>query len=128
MADFKNLNVWNKAHRLSITTVEISTGMKGAVGSHLRSQLLRAVTSIQANIAEGSAKQSDREFARFGRIALGSATEAENHLLLARDLNMIDQRDFENLNVEIQDIRKMLTGLVKRLSSDASRSSDVQSS
>jgi four helix bundle protein len=119
MADFKNLKVWEKAHRFSVDAVRASVGMNGVAGSHLKNQFLRSAMSIPANIAEGSAKQSDREFARFVRIALGSATETENHLLLARDLKLIDSNHYESLNQQIQDIRKMLTGLAKRLSSDA---------
>ncbi len=74
------------------------------------------------NIAEGSAKQSDREFARYIRISLRSSTEAENHLLLAGDLSLIDAKDFETLANQVEEVRKMLNGFVKRLVADASAS------
>ena len=75
--------------------------------------------SVAANIAEGSAKRSDREFARFIRIALGSATESENHLILASDLGLLEAAGYESLEKQTQDVQKMLTGLEKRLSGDA---------
>ena len=119
MADFKNLNVWQKAHQLSLDTFHACEGIKGSPATLVRDQLLRSVMSIGSNIAEGSAKQSDREFARFVRIALGSSTESENHLLLAGNLELMDQKTFEGLNRAVEEVRKMLNGLVKRLSADA---------
>jgi four helix bundle protein len=77
--------------------------------------------SIASNIAEGSAKQSDREFARYVRISLGSSTETENHLLLAGDLGLIEATAFKDLNEQVADVRKMLNGLVKKLATDAER-------
>jgi four helix bundle protein len=93
--------------------------MSGNIGSLVRNQLVRAIMSVPSNIAEGSAKQSDREFARFVRISLGSVSETENHLIIASDLDLIDTRDFDSLSAQIEDVRKMLTGLAKRLSADA---------
>ena len=122
MADFKNLHVWEKAHQLTLDTFHAFEGIKGSPATLVRDQLLRSVMSIASNIAEGSAKQSDREFARYVRIALGSSTESENHLLLAGDLGLIDQAAFEALNKQVEDVRKMLNGLVKRLSAAAATS------
>ena len=79
-------------------------------------QLLRATFSIQANIAEGSSKRSDREFARYIRIALGSSTESANHLILLHDLGAIDDTVFASLDSKQDDVGKMLSGLEKRLS------------
>ena len=76
--------------------------------------------SVPANVAEGSAKRSDREFARFVRIALGSATEAENHMILAYELGLIQQKKYEEIDKQMQDVQKMLAGLERKLSSDAS--------
>jgi four helix bundle protein len=121
MADFKKLDVWQKARELTINTIRASESMSGSTGSLIRGQLIRATMSVPANIAEGSAKQSDREFARFVRIALGSATESENHLIIANDLDLLDSDDFEKLNGQGEDVRKMLTGLEKRLTADADK-------
>src|SRR5690242_17044626 len=98
MADFKNLIVWQKAHQLSIATVESVESIKGNAGSLIRNQVLRSILSIQSNIAEGSSKRSDRDFARYIRIAMGSATESENHFLLLRDLDLIEVTVFDKLD------------------------------
>ena len=119
MADFKKLRVWREAHAVTLRTIRTCETINSGVGILVRNQLLRAVMSVPANIAEGSAKQSDRDFARFVRIALGSATEAENHLILASDLNLIPKQDYLELDNRVQEVQKMLIGLAKRLTSDA---------
>jgi len=115
MADFRNLIVWQKANKLSVTTAEAVEGMRGHAGTILRGQLLRSIFSIQANIAEGSSKRSDRDFARYVRIALGSSTESANHLILVRDLKLIDDACFAILSSKLDEVGKMLSGLEKRL-------------
>jgi four helix bundle protein len=79
--------------------------------------MLRAAMSIPANIAEGTGKGSDKEFVRFLRIALGSASELEYHLIIARDSSVFSRSDFESLSAQTTEIRKMLHGLVRYLSS-----------
>ena len=123
MADFRNLEVWQKAHALTLATFKVCEEMSGTVATVLRQQLIKSVLSVQSNVAEGSAKQSDREFARFVRIAMGSATETENHLLVARDHSLADELVTESLINQVKSVRAMLTRLVKTLSAAASRNS-----
>jgi four helix bundle protein len=120
MADFKNLVVWQKGHALTIATIEAVEDIKGNAGSIVRTQLIRSMLSVGSNIAEGSAKRSDREFARFVRIALGSATESENHFLVLKDLLLISQETFDTLAKKLEEVCKMLSGLEQRLAADAS--------
>ena len=120
MSDFKNLNVWRKSHALALSTFRVYSRMRGTGSSIIRNQVLRSSISVPANIAEGSAKQSDREFARFVRISLGSATEAESHLIIANDLELVADDDFASLSKQLEEVGKMLTGLAKRLTADAS--------
>lgn len=115
MGDFRKLAVWQKANKLSVAMAEAVEGIRGHAGSVLRRQLLRSTFSIQSNIAEGSSKRSDREFARYVRIALGSSTESANHLILVRDLGLIDNTCFTSLNSKLDEVGKMLSGLEKRL-------------
>jgi four helix bundle protein len=121
MADFKKLAVWQKARELTVNTIRACEDIAGSTGTLVRNQLVRSIMSVPANIAEGSAKRSDREFARYLRISLGSATESENHLIIASDLELIDEKHFATLNSQIEEVRKMLTGLEKRLSNDATK-------
>ena len=122
MSDFKNLKVWQDARVLTVATIRASDEMSGSAASVVRGQLVRAIMSVPANIAEGSAKRSDRDFARFVRIALGSATESENHLIIANDLALIGNQDFEALSKQLEEVKRMLTGLEKRLAADAAKS------
>ena len=115
VADFRKLLVWQKANKLSVATAEVVEGLRGNAASILRGQLLRSTFSIQANIAEGSSKRSDREFARYVRIALGSSTESANHLILLRDLGVLDASSFTALDSSLGEVGRMLSGLEKRL-------------
>ena len=121
MADFKNLGAWQRARELTVDTIRVSESMGGATGTLIRGQLVRAILSIPSNIAEGSSKQSDREFARYIRIALGSSTESESHLIIARDLELLNELNSERLGARLDEVQKMLMGLEKRLTSDADR-------
>jgi four helix bundle protein len=81
----------------------------------LRSQILRAASSISANIAEGCGKRTTREFSRFIDIATGSRHELENHLIAARDLAVITGEQFVELDALVVEVRRMLIGLFKAL-------------
>ena len=91
MSDFKKLLVWQKAHALSLTVDRVSREIRGSPYASLRSQIFRAATSIPANIAEGRRQESEKEFGRFLRYALNSASELEYHTILARDSKAIPE-------------------------------------
>ncbi len=78
-------------------------------------QLQRAAVSISSNIAEGSARTSDSEFAHFLDIALGSAYEVETQLLISKNVGYIDINIYNQLFDEIISIEKQLTGLVNTI-------------
>ena len=115
MADYKKLRVWTKAYALAINADRISAKIRSADHKPLRSQLNRAALSIPTNIVEGRAKRSDRDFARFLGYALGSATELEHHLMVARDVGAINESDATSLLSQVIEIKRMLHGLIDRL-------------
>jgi four helix bundle protein len=82
----------------------------------LRNQLFRAAMSISANIAEGCAQKSRKQFSQFVRVALNSCSEVEHHLIVARDLEAIPTSTFDSLTAQTVIVRKMLYGLDKNLS------------
>jgi len=84
----------------------------------LTAQLRRAGSSIAANLAEGCGRNGDAELARFCSIAMGSASELEYHLLLARDLKLIKPKDYEALNQQATELKRMLTALMQKLIAD----------
>lgn len=71
--------------------------------------------SITANIVEGREKESEAEFAHHPGIAKGSVTELEEHLISAKDLGLISESDFKSLVDQLVEVRKMLSGLLRRL-------------
>jgi four helix bundle protein len=87
MQDFKKLQVWQKAHSLTLGVDRASKRIRGSQYASLRNQIFRAAASIPANIAEGRRQKSQKDFGRFLSIALNSSSELEYHLILARDTN-----------------------------------------
>jgi four helix bundle protein len=86
----------------------------------LTGQLRRCSASIGANIAEGCGKRSNAEFQRFLQIASGSASELDYHLLLARDLKILMDTDYDRLVKELSVMRRMLTALLQKVDSERS--------
>ena len=82
----------------------------------LISQMQRAAVSIPSNIAEGKERQSDRDFARFIAIALGSLAELETQLLIAQRLGYLNEADLQDTTAQADEIGKMLRSLHKTLS------------
>jgi four helix bundle protein len=119
MQDFKKLLVWRKAHALALNADRLTGQIRRADRLTLRSQILRASMSIPANIVEGRAKSSEKEFARFLKIALSSSAELEYHLIVAKDLRAIDQKAFLSMLEQTLEIRMMLHGLLKRIAVSA---------
>jgi four helix bundle protein len=89
MKDFRELQVWRKAHELTLAVYQITASFPREELYGLTAQLRRAGSSIAANLAEGCGRNGDAELARFCSMAMGSASELEYHLLLARDLKLI---------------------------------------
>ncbi|MDI6854869.1 MAG: four helix bundle protein [Deltaproteobacteria bacterium] len=85
----------------------------------LTTQIRRSCASIPANIAEGCGRNSDAEFARFLKIAMGSACELEYQLLLARDLQFLNNSDYVKLDKGTPEIKQMLATLIKKLKADS---------
>ena len=115
MSDYRKLHVWRKAHALAINVHRDAGRIRGANYSSLRSQLIRAAMSIPANIVEGRSQSSERDFCRFLRYALNSASELEYHLTVARDIGILPNKTFTPLAMEVVEIRKMLNGLIKSI-------------
>ena len=115
MGDFRKLHVWERAEDLAVRVHEVAGKMRGASTSDLRDQLRRAAQSVPSNIVEGSAHESPREFIRFLRYSIASVTELEGHLRLAGRLKSIRDSEVTALVASIEEIRKMLHGLVKKL-------------
>ena len=118
MRDFRELKVWEKSHHLALAAYK-STGKfpKDEVYG-LTSQIRRSCASIPANIAEGCGRSGEAELARFLQIAMGSASELEYHLLLSRDLGLMNVADYDQLAQDTTEVKRMLAAFIQKLKAD----------
>lgn len=112
---FEDIKAWQKARILTKDIYLLTHEGKFSTDYELRSQIRRSTTSIMANIAEGQGRRSDKEFANFLNISLGSVAETKSHLYIALDLNYISQNAFEDLYEKLDEIGKMTFGLCSHL-------------
>jgi four helix bundle protein len=116
--DFRDLQVWQKAHQLTLTLYRLTASFPRDERYGLTTQLRRSSSSIAANLAEGCGRNGDAELARFCSIAMGSASELDYHLLLARDLKLLNTTDYTELAQQATEVKRMLTGLLQKLTAD----------
>ena len=119
MQDFRNLKVWQKAHHLTLNIYKSSAKFPREEIYGLTSQMRRASVSIGANIAEGCCRGSDGELGRFLQIAMGSASELEYEVLLARDLSLLQEGEHIRLTDEVTEVKRMLAALICKLRADS---------
>ena len=109
---FENLDVWQASCRL---TVDVYKLLDGSREFGLKDQMQRAAVSIPSNIAEGAERGSNRDFARFVRIAKGSAAELRTQLYIADRVGMISTEDREKLAEQLKVISAQLQRLAEAL-------------
>jgi four helix bundle protein len=119
MANFRELRVWERAHDLTLRIYEATANFPKQEMYGLTSQIRRSCTSIPTNVAEGCGRGGDPEPARFLHIAMGSASELEYQLLLARDLNLLAIPDYESLALHLNEVQRMLASFIQKLSQPA---------
>ena len=115
MRNYEDLEVWQRAHALTIRVYRITNDFPRSEMFGLTSQIRRASNSIGANLAEGCGRWSDAELARHVQIAMGSASELQHHLRLARDLGFLRPTDHATALDDLTSVRQMLTAFLKRL-------------
>src|SRR5205823_11968971 len=113
--DFRSLKVWTKAHALTLDAYAATRPFPTEERYGLTSQLRRASASISTNIAEGCGRGSDLDFARFLQMAMGSASELEYSLLLARDLQLLNGKEHRDLEAGVQQVKRMLSKFLIKL-------------
>ncbi|HMF56409.1 MAG TPA: four helix bundle protein [Pyrinomonadaceae bacterium] len=118
MRDFRQLKVWEKAHALTLAVYRATLAFPREELYGLTTQMRRSCSAIPTNIAEGCGRGSSADMARFLFIALGSASQLEYQLLLARDLKLLNPELYEQLTNGTIEIKKMLATLVGKLKAD----------
>jgi len=120
MRNFKDLQVWHKAHLLTLQIYKLTLSFPADEKFGLISQLRRASSSIAMNIAEGCGRGSNTELRRFFDIAMGSASEVEYQVLLAYELKYVSERNYQEMVFCIEEVKKMLTSYIKKIKSSSS--------
>ncbi len=115
MHNFKKLDIWMKSIDLVTEIYRITNTFPSVERFGLISQMQRSAVSIPSNIAEGSAKSSNKDFGRFLEISIGSSFELETELLLGLNLNYIDSDIYNDLQSKISEIQKMIIGFKNKL-------------
>lgn len=113
--NFSNYKVWQDAVQYATKVYKVTSEMPWFEKKGLCDQLQRAAVSISSNIAEGSAKPSNVEFAHYLDASVGSAYEVETQLLISKNVGYISEDLYNELLIELQGIEKQLVGLIKVL-------------
>lgn len=109
---FTDLEAWKEGHKLVLRVYEATRSFPKEEQFGLVSQMRRAAVSIASNIAEGFSRSSYREKAQFYFHALGSLTELQNQLLIARDVRYLPISECEELVAQSSLVQKLTKGLV----------------
>jgi four helix bundle protein len=117
MQAFRDLKVWQKAHQLVRDVYKATAAFPKEEIFGLTSQIRRSAASIPANISEGCGRDGPAEMARYLSMAMGSASELEYHFLLAHDLNFLSNSDYERLNAEVIEVKRMLASFIRTVKS-----------
>jgi len=115
MGEFHDLNVWQKAHELTIDVYRVTALFPKQEMYGLVSQMRRCAVSVGSNTAEGKGRRGDVEFGRFIQIASGSLTELEYQLLLSKDLKYLPESDYHAMNARLAEINRMLVSLQQKV-------------
>lgn len=110
-----DLNAWKEGHKLVLQVYKSTNKFPIRERYGLGSQVERAVVSITSNIAEGFSRLSGKEKNNFYYFANSSLTEAQNQMLIARDLGYIDRESFERIWRQTIIVQKLINGLIKSI-------------
>jgi four helix bundle protein len=115
MKDLCELQVWHKAHALTLEIYRATKEFPATEKYGLTSQLRRSASSVPAKIAEGCGRDTAADLKRFLQIAMGSAPEVEYQLLLAHDLGLLGEALFDQLTNRVQEVKRMLAAFITKL-------------
>lgn len=113
--DFTRLEVWRKAHQMTLKVYKATQGFPQKERYRLIDQLCRSASSIPANIAEGTGRNTLKEYMQFLYVARGSIEETKYHLILSKDLGYLSSDGFNELVEGYNEVGKMVNGLINSL-------------
>ena len=120
MRDFKKLQIWQRAHKLTLALYRVTEEFPDSELYRITSQIRRSSLSVPTNISEGCSRVSKKEFARFLEISFGSLSETEYLWLLCFELKFIDQSLYDQWNEEITELKSMIYSYRSKVLSSSS--------
>jgi len=123
--NYKELGVWQKSISLAVQVCEMTGRFPDVEKFGFSSQMRRAATSVPANIAEGWGRGTTKEYIQFLLIARGSLMELETHLIIARQLQYLNEDHLDQFQRQIEEIGRMLNGLIRSLKAHTPRASGI---
>lgn len=115
MHNYKELKIWQKAIERSIDIYKLTKEYPETEKYNLSTQMRRSAVSVPSNIAEGSGRNSDKDFDRFLGIAQGSCFELHTQLIISYRLELITEEEFASLDKKLDELEKMIWGFQKSL-------------
>ncbi len=115
MRNFREYTNWQKAIDLCVDVYKMTESFPKKETYALSDQLQRAAVSIPSNIAEGSSRKSELEFAHFLEISLGSSFEVETQLIIAQKIGYISQEKYDEMFSKVDEIEKITNSMVARI-------------
>lgn len=113
ITSFTDLDAWKLGHKLATVIYKATDSFPSTEQFGLTNQMRRCAVSVTSNIAEGFSRQTKKDKTHFYSIALGSTTELQNQLLLARDLHFLKEDNFKKIADKTVDVHKLINGLIK---------------
>lgn len=110
---FTDLHAWQEGHQLVLLVYKATKTFPMEEQFGLTNQMRRCVISITSNVAEGFSRKGKREKSQFLYMALGSLTELQNQLLIARDIKCLIKEDFKDIADQTVVVSKLINGLIK---------------
>jgi len=119
---FEDLDCWQEARKLTKTVYTATTNGRFRKDLRLSGQIKRAASSVMANVAEGFARRSRKEFVQFLFVAVSSAAEVQSHMYVALDQSYVSQDVFDEIYEQAGKTSRMISGLIKYLRTDSTKS------
>lgn len=113
--NWRDLKVWEKAHSLALEIYKVTIKFPKEELYGLTSQIKRSAVSVPANIVEGQSRNTTKEYIQFLYNSRGSLEETRYHLLLAQDLKFLKETDYKKIEMNCEEISKMLNSLINSL-------------
>lgn len=113
ITSFTDLNAWKEGHKLVLEVYRVTKNFPKEEMFGLTNQMRRCAVSITSNIAEGFSRNTSKDKAQFYAISLGSVTELQNQLLVARDVGYLEKEEFNKIASQTIVVHKLVNGLIK---------------